>query len=187
MPMEKLLKKDVTFCWNEAYKKILDVLKGKMVTALILVFPDWKKEFHVHVDTSSIALRVVLTQASGGDLDHPIEFTNHLSHIKTGEEPTNLEEGFLDTQLFVVHIMDGHFEDIIHFLMIGTTPEGYTVQQQKELVVWAAKFYVIAKHLYKMGSDEVLCRYVSEFERINILVYTHGHAAGGHYTGRTTT
>jgi len=61
--MEKLLKKDVTFCWNEDCKKILDILKEKMVTAPILVFLDWKKEFHVHVDVSCIALGAVLTQA----------------------------------------------------------------------------------------------------------------------------
>ena len=59
--MEKLLKKDVTFYWNEDCKKISDVLKEKMVTALILVFPDWKKEFHVHVDASCIVLGAVLT------------------------------------------------------------------------------------------------------------------------------
>ena len=61
VPMEKLLKKDVTFCWNDDCKKSLDILKEKMVTAPILVFPDWKKEFHVHVDASCIAMGVVLT------------------------------------------------------------------------------------------------------------------------------
>jgi len=52
------------------------VLKEKMVIAPILVLPDWKKEFHVHVDASYIALGVVLTQASEGELDHPIVFTS---------------------------------------------------------------------------------------------------------------
>ena len=75
--MEKLLKKDVTFCWNDDYKKILDILKEKMVTMPILVFFDWKKEFHVHVDASCIALGVVLTQAGGEGLDHPIMFASH--------------------------------------------------------------------------------------------------------------
>jgi len=74
-PMEKLLKKDVTFSWNEDYKKSLDLLKEKMVTSPILVFLDWKREFHVHVDASCIALGVVLKQAGGGELDHPITFT----------------------------------------------------------------------------------------------------------------
>ena len=70
--MENLLKKDVTFYWNEDCKKILDVLKEKMVTALILFFLDWKKEFHVHVDASCIALGAVLTQDGRGEMDHPM-------------------------------------------------------------------------------------------------------------------
>jgi len=59
--MAKMLKKDVTFCWDDDCQKSLDTLKEKMVTVLILVFLDWKKEFHVHVDASCIALGVVLT------------------------------------------------------------------------------------------------------------------------------
>ena len=75
-PMEKLLNKDATFCWDEEFQCSLDVLKEKMVTAPILIFPDWKKEFHVHVDDSCIALGVVLTQASEGEMDHPIAFAS---------------------------------------------------------------------------------------------------------------
>lgn len=43
-----------------------------MVTVPILVFPDWKKEFHGHVDVSYIALGVVLTQLGEVDVDHLI-------------------------------------------------------------------------------------------------------------------
>ena len=45
-----------------------------MASAPILVFPDWNKEFHVHVDASSIALGVVLVEPGEGDLDHPIAY-----------------------------------------------------------------------------------------------------------------
>ena len=81
---------------------------------------------------------------------------NHLSRIENGEESTNLEEGLPDAQLYAVRVADGHFEDMIHFLMTGTASEGYTIQQKKELVVRTTDFFVIAGHLYKMGSDEVL-------------------------------
>jgi len=59
--MEKMLKNNVTFYWNDDRKKSLDLLKENMVTTLILVFPHWKKEFHVHVDASSTAPGAVLT------------------------------------------------------------------------------------------------------------------------------
>lgn len=52
---------------------------------------------------------------------------NHLSHIETGEEPTSLEEGLLDVKLFAVCIADGHFKDIIHFIITRTSLKGYSV------------------------------------------------------------
>jgi len=76
VPVEKLLKKDMTFCCDEECQRNLDVLKEKMVTAPILVFLDWKKELHVHVDASCIALGVVLTQAGEGKMDHLIAFAS---------------------------------------------------------------------------------------------------------------
>jgi hypothetical protein len=47
-----------------------------MVTAPILVFPDWSKEFHVHVNASSIALGAMLAQPGTGDIDHPLDFAS---------------------------------------------------------------------------------------------------------------
>jgi hypothetical protein len=38
---------------------------------------------------------------------------DHLSRVTNGEEPTNLEEIFLDPQLFSVHVADEYFIDII--------------------------------------------------------------------------
>jgi len=56
---------------------------------------------------------------------------DHLSCIEIGEEPTNLE-GLPYAQLFEMHVVDGHFEDIIHFLTTGTALEGYTIQKRHE-------------------------------------------------------
>lgn len=47
-----------------------------MVTMPILVFRDWKKYFHAHMDASCIALGVVLTQPNEGDIDHQISFAS---------------------------------------------------------------------------------------------------------------
>jgi hypothetical protein len=45
-----------------------------MVTTPILVFSDWQKTFHVHVDASNRALGAIMVQPGAGDLDHPIAF-----------------------------------------------------------------------------------------------------------------
>jgi hypothetical protein len=50
---------------------------------------------------------------------------DHLSRVANGEEPTNLEEKFLDAQLFLVHIADEYFIDIIQYLSTGTAPQEY--------------------------------------------------------------
>jgi hypothetical protein len=72
--MDKLLRKDTKFQWNEDSQCRLDTLKEKIVIVLILVFPDWENTFHVHVDASAIALGAILSQPRVGELDHPIEF-----------------------------------------------------------------------------------------------------------------
>jgi hypothetical protein len=76
MPIEKLLRKDTKFQWNEECQHGLDTLKEKMVTAPILVFSNWEKTFHVHVDALAIALGVILVQPGPGELDHPIAFSS---------------------------------------------------------------------------------------------------------------
>jgi hypothetical protein len=74
--MDKLIRKDTKFQWNEDYQNGLDTLKEKMVTTPILVFPYWEKTFHVHVDALAIALGVILEQPKTGELDHPIAFSS---------------------------------------------------------------------------------------------------------------
>ena len=56
--------------------------------------------------------------------------------------------------------------------------------QRKNLVVRAADYQLIAGHLYKMGVDNILQRYVLEHERPRILEEAHEGVAGGHYIGK---
>jgi hypothetical protein len=91
--MEKLLKKEAKFQWNEDCQKGLDTLKQRLVTTPILIFLDWNKEFHVHVDASSIALGVVLSQPGEGDIDHPIAFASRKLSISEKNYTTTEREG----------------------------------------------------------------------------------------------
>lgn len=113
VPMEKLLKKDGTFCWNDDCKESLDILKEKMVTASILVFLYWKKEFDVHVDASCIALGAVLTQVGGKGLDYPIAFaTCRLCNAEKNYSTTGCEwlAMVYALQNYQHYLLGGHFK-----------------------------------------------------------------------------
>ena len=47
-------------------------------------------------------------------------------------------------------------------------------------------FTLIVGQLYKLGLDEILCRYVLEHERRRISEESHVGVVGGHYVGKPT-
>ena len=112
-PMEKLLKHDAKHEWTEECHKSLDILKEKMVTAPILVFPYWKRPFHVHVDASSIALGIVLTQPRDGGIDHPIAFASmKLSSVERNYTTIEREGLAMVYALhkFIHYLLGSHFK-----------------------------------------------------------------------------
>jgi hypothetical protein len=56
---------------------------------------------------------------------------DHLSRITNGEEPSNLEDNFTDEKLFLVHIFDEYFYDIIEFLSIKFSPKEFNATQKE--------------------------------------------------------
>jgi hypothetical protein len=64
-----------------------------MVTMPILVFLDWSKEFHVHINASSIALGLVLTQPREGDIDHSLDFSSRKLSPREINYTTTKREG----------------------------------------------------------------------------------------------
>jgi hypothetical protein len=61
-PLKKLSKKFDLFLWTLECEDLFKLLKEKMIGSPILLYPNWKVKFHVHVDASRIALGVVLLQ-----------------------------------------------------------------------------------------------------------------------------
>jgi len=111
-PMEMQLKKDNKFTWNEECQRSLDILKEKMVTVTILVFLNWAKEFHVHVDASSIALGAVLVQEGEGDIDHPMEFSSKKLSTTENKYTTTKRECLAMVyalQKYMHYLLGGHF------------------------------------------------------------------------------
>jgi hypothetical protein len=115
-PMEKLLKKDCQFQWKKECQQSFNTLKPKMVTAPILVFPDWSKEFHMHIDASSIALGVVLAHLGAGDIYHPLSFASWKLSIGEINYTTTEREGLAMVYVlkkFRHYLLGGHFKMFI--------------------------------------------------------------------------
>lgn len=111
-PMEKKLKKDTKFTWNKECQQNLDILKEKMVTMPIRVFPNWAKEFHVHIDASSIALGEVLAQEGEGDIDHPMPFSSRKLSTTNKNYTTTEREGLAmvySLKKYKHYLLGGHF------------------------------------------------------------------------------
>ena len=70
------MKKDAVFEGSLECQSSFNTVKAKIDLEPIFVFPDWNKEFHVHVDSYFVALGVVLVQLGDDDLDYPIDFVS---------------------------------------------------------------------------------------------------------------
>ncbi|XP_070002946.1 uncharacterized protein [Nicotiana sylvestris] len=61
-PLCRLLEKDTSFKFDDACLKAFDELKRRLVTAPIIISPDWKLPFELMCDASDIAIGAVLGQ-----------------------------------------------------------------------------------------------------------------------------
>ena len=52
-PLDRLICKEESFRWDKDQDEAFEGLKVRLATASILAYPDWNKEFHVHVDASN--------------------------------------------------------------------------------------------------------------------------------------
>ena len=68
-PLCKLLEKECKFHFDESCLKVFGELKEKLVSASIIISPDWSKPFEVMCDASGVALGVVLGQRRDKILD----------------------------------------------------------------------------------------------------------------------
>ncbi|XP_036142872.1 uncharacterized protein LOC118645594 [Monomorium pharaonis] len=76
-PMTKLIKKTEKFVWTTEQQIAFDTLKEKLMTASVLQYPDFTKEFNVTTDASDYAIGAVLSRGPVGS-DRPIAYTSRV-------------------------------------------------------------------------------------------------------------
>ncbi len=101
-PMCKLLKKEEEFKWTYACTKSWEWMKASMTCLLVLIVPNWKFKFHVHIDISNIALAgVILKQNLDNTIDKPIYYANRLMNNAEKNYTTTKKEAL--AMIYVVN------------------------------------------------------------------------------------
>jgi hypothetical protein len=91
-PMNRLLRKDIPFIWNEACEKAFEFLKEKLITTPILIYPDFSKPFILHTDASYQGLGAVLAQEDDKGHEHVIAYASRsLVGAEYNYAPTEIE------------------------------------------------------------------------------------------------
>ena len=72
IPLNRLLKKDVTFTFNDDCVKAFNKIKNILVSPELLTFPDFEKEFILRTDASGFALGAILSNFD----DRPIAYAS---------------------------------------------------------------------------------------------------------------
>ena len=91
----------------------LNTLKENLATTPILVHPNWDKQFHVHIDASSIALGAVLAQPGEMTIDHLVYFASRkLSNAEKNYTMTEREALAMvySLQKFRHYLLGGKFK-----------------------------------------------------------------------------
>ena len=106
-PLCKLLEKDCKFCFDESCLKQFSELKEILVSAPIIISPDWNSPFEVMCDASGVALGVVLGQRRNKIL-HPI--------YKAGKSLNKAQKNYTvtDQELFAIVLA---FEKFLSYLL----------------------------------------------------------------------
>ncbi|CAF4843275.1 unnamed protein product [Pieris macdunnoughi] len=98
-PLTTLLKKDVLFNWSIEQQAAFDDLKNKLISAPILIYPDFTNPFVLTCDASNYAISAILSQGEIGN-DQPIAFSSRtLNKAETRQQKRNVSLSCLEQRL----------------------------------------------------------------------------------------
>ena len=91
-PLHQLTRKDVPFHWSPECQRAFAELKHRLVTAQVLMYPSFEKEFTLETDASIQGLGAVMSQMHEDGHLHPVAFASRgLSNSEANYSITELE------------------------------------------------------------------------------------------------
>ena len=131
------------------------------------------QEFHIEIRDKSGAENLV---------------ADHLSRIERASDPFPVQDSFPDEQLLQLQGKNTSpwFADMVNFLVAGVLP-AYFTRAQSDKLKSESKYYVWDDpYLWKLCSDQIIRRCVSDHEFHSILSFCHTFACGGHFGSQRT-
>ena len=75
-PLNKLLRKDEPYDWKDKQQRAFDSLKERLITAPILIYPDFEKSFTLYTDASGTGIGAVLSQIGNDGKEHVVAYAS---------------------------------------------------------------------------------------------------------------
>ena len=76
-PMTQLLKKDRKFIWSKESQDAFDKIKRLLISAPVLMTPDFNRPFILTIDASDVGAGAVLMQEDSAGIDHPLSYFSY--------------------------------------------------------------------------------------------------------------
>jgi hypothetical protein len=91
-PLNKLLRKGCQYQWTQSQQDAFERLKNCLITAPILIYPDFRKEFVLYTDASTFGLGAILAQKDKEGNDRVVAYAScSLSATEKNYAATELE------------------------------------------------------------------------------------------------
>ena len=92
---------------------------------------------------------------------------DYLSRLENGEDAIGISDQLPDLDLFAIQAwnLDSFHDQMLLFLTNGLLPEDMTTDQRRKFVLKSKPFLVIAGGLYRKGIDQIIRRFVPDFEQ----------------------
>ena len=87
-----LLQKNKPFKWQEHHQSAFEILKEKLVTAPILTFPKFDRQFYLHCDACDKSVGAVLLQKDDEKRDHVIAYASKCLNKRQKSWPVTEKE-----------------------------------------------------------------------------------------------
>ncbi|XP_020426540.1 uncharacterized protein LOC109950817 [Prunus persica] len=200
---------DMDFVFDQDCENAFNALKKMLITAPIIIPPDWSLPFELMCDASDYVAGAVLGQRvdkkphaiyyakfdlkikdKKGSENVVADHLSRLMHVSNEEEDSlPLRESFPDEQLFSICALNSlnplpWFADIVNYLCTNELPIGLSTFQRDKLRKQARYYFWDDPYLFKHCLDQVIRRCVPEGDFKSILEFCHSHAFAVDYVSK---